>query len=96
MQLLDALGEESSPTQLDRDIMLAALRVCAKAGAWQSALRVWERLQSLLQQPQQSAQLRSAAAQLVLQACKTGKNASKAAELTTEFRRLGFLSSSTS
>ena len=99
MQLLDALGEESSPTQLDRDAMLAALRVCAKAGAWQSALRVWERLQSLLQQPQQSAQstqLRNAAAQLVLQACKTGKNASKAAELATEFRRLGFLSNSAS
>ena len=99
MQLLDALGEESSPTQLDRDVMLAALRVCAKAGAWQSALRVWERLQSLLQQPQQSAQstqLRNAAAQLVLQACKTGKNASKAAELATEFRRLGFLSNSAS
>ena len=100
MQLLDALGEESSPTQLDRDIMLAALRVCAKAGAWQSALRVWERLQSLMQQqPQQSAQsaqLRNTAAQLVLQACKTGKNASKAAELATEFRRLGFLSNSAS
>ena len=96
VQLLDALGEESSPTQLDRDVMLAALRVCAKAGAWESALRVWERLQSLLQQQSQqsaqSAQLRNAAAQLVLQACKTGKNASKAAELATEFRRLGFLS----
>ena len=96
---MDALSEESSPTQLDRDVMLAALRVCAKAGAWQSALRVWERLQSLLQQPQQSAQsvqLRNAAAQLVLQACKAGKNASKAAELTTEFRRLGILSNSAS
>ena len=81
LQLLDALTEESSPTKLDGDIMVAALRVCAKTGAWQSALRVWERLQNPAQQQQQSAQLRSAALQLVIQACKTGKNASKAAEL---------------
>ena len=91
MQLLDALAEDSSPTQLDGDIMVAALRVCAKTGAWQSALRVWERLQSPTQQPQQqqqqSAQLKNAAAQLVIQACKAGKNPSKAAELAAEFRR---------
>ncbi len=92
VQLLDALAEESSPTQLDGDIMVAALRVCAKTGAWQSALRVWERLQNPAQQPpqqqqQQSAQLKSAAGQLVIQACKAGKNPSKAAELAAEFRR---------
>ena len=91
LQLLDALAEDSSPTQLDGDIMVAALRVCAKTGAWQSALRVWERLQNPTEQPsqpqQQSAQLRSAAAQLVIQACKTGKNPSKAAELAAELRR---------
>ena len=91
LQLMDALAEDSSPTQLDGDLMVAALRVCAKTGAWQSALRVWERFQNLTQQPpqqqQSSAQLRSAAAQLVIQACKTGKNPSKAAELAAEFRR---------
>ena len=91
-QLLDALAEDSSPTQLDGDIMVAALRVCAKTGAWQSALRVWERLQNPTQQPQQqqqqqSAQLKSAALQLVIQACRVGKNPSKAAELAAEFRR---------
>ena len=31
-QLLDALADESSPIQLDGDIMVAALRVCAKTG----------------------------------------------------------------
>lgn len=100
MQLLDALSDESSPTQLEGDIMIAALRVCAKSGAWQSAIRVWERLQGPPQQsPQQqphSAQQRGAAAQLVLQACRAGKNASKAAELTAEFKRLGLVSSSAS
>jgi len=32
MQLLDALADESSPIQLDNDIMVAALRMCAKTG----------------------------------------------------------------
>ena len=67
-------------------------------GAWQSALRVWEALQKARQQPpqqqqQQTTQHRSVAAPLVIQACKVGKNASKAAELSAEFRRSGLISS---
>lgn len=96
LQLLDALAQEASPAQLDGDILVGALRVCAKSGAWQSALRVWQRMQGPPQQQQVPPQQRSAAAQLVIQACRAGKNASKAAELTAQFRRLGLMPSSES
>ena len=96
LQLLDALAQDSSPAQLDGDLLVGALRVCAKSGAWQSAMRVWQRLQGTPQQQQVPTQQRAAAAQLVIQACRAGKNASKAAELTAQFRRLGLMPSSES
>jgi hypothetical protein len=50
LQLLDALAEIGAGP--DRDLQLAALRVCAKAGAVRAAQRVWERLQGRGASPQ--------------------------------------------
>ncbi len=44
VQLLDALSQAGNGPE--REMQVAALRVCAKAGAWNAALRIWEKLQA--------------------------------------------------
>lgn len=44
VQLLDALAEAGNGP--DRDLQLATLRVCARAGNSRAAQRIWDRLQN--------------------------------------------------
>lgn len=85
LQLLDALSQAGVGP--DRETQMAALRVCAKAGAWNAALRIWEKLQGRGAAGAQAQD--AAAAELVVEACRTGNNPQKAAELAVQFARDG-------
>ncbi len=84
-QLLDAMAQAGIGP--DRETQMAALRVCARAGAWTPALRIWEKLEG--RGASGAAPHDAAAAELVVEACRAGNNATKASELETQFRRAG-------
>ncbi|CAL8462083.1 g1614 [Coccomyxa elongata] len=87
LQLLDALSQAGNGP--DRETQVAALRVCAKAGAWNAAVRIWEKLQG--RGNPGATPPDGAAAELVVEACRAGDNAQKALELTAQFSRAGLI-----
>jgi pentatricopeptide repeat protein len=86
-QLLDAMSQAGMGP--DREAQLAALRVCAKAGSWNAALRIWEKLQGRGTSGPQPAD--AAAAELVVEACRAGNNPQKASELAAQYAHAGLV-----